>query len=240
MLIVGQDETSASGILTTAVLALAAQHRGNLAGITVLDGTRPESTEQGAWSAVVDTLPGAASLGGPSEASSAVASLAEEVARRSELADQHFAPHYLVIHNLAQFRDLRQQEEDFGFSSSLGTHGTNGKTVSIDKQFRTLLREGPAVGVHVLLWCDSYNGLTRFIDRLTMREIDYRVALQMSSVDSTSLIDSPAASRLGEHRAIFYRDDLGTQVKFRPYGRPTAPWLAWVSEQLAQGKLANS
>jgi len=244
LLIVGQDETSAIGILSTAVLALAAQHESNPPTITVLDGTRPESAEQGVWPAVVAAIPGVASRCGPSEASSAVASLAEEVARRSESRsespDQPFAPHYLIVHNLAQFRDLRQQEEDFGFSSSLGSQGTNGKTVSIDKQFRNLLREGPAVGVHVLLWCDSYNSLTRFVDRLTMREFDYRVALQMSSVDSTSLIDSPAASHLGEHRAIFYRDDLGTQVKFRPYGRPAEPWLAWASEQLAQGKLARS
>jgi len=239
LLIVGQDETSAIGILSTATLALAAQQENNPAAITVLDGTRPESAEQGVWPNVVNALSGVALLCGLPEASSVVSSLAEEVTRRGELADQQFASHYLIIHNLAQFRDLRQQEDDFGFSSSLGTHGANGKTVSIDKQFRTLLREGPAVGVHVLLWCDSYNSVTRFIDRLAMREFDYRVALQMSSVDSTSLIDSPAASRLGEHRAIFYRDDLGTQVKFRPYSRPTEQWLAWVSEQLAQGKLAR-
>ncbi|NOY28704.1 MAG: DNA translocase FtsK [Planctomycetes bacterium] len=240
LLIVGQDETSAIGVLSTAVLALAAQHASDPATITVLDGTQPESSEQGVWPAVAAALPCGASVGGPAEASAIVASLAEEVVRRSKLADTKHAPHYLIVHNLAPFRDLRQSEEDFGFSSSLGSQGTNGKTVSIDKQFRNLLCEGPAVGVHVLLWCDSYNSLTRFIDRLTMREFDYRVALQMSSVDSTSLLDSPAASRLGEHRAIFYRDDLGTQVKFRPYGRPTELWLAWASERLAQGKLARS
>ena len=54
----------------------------------------------------------------------------------------------------------------------------------------------------------------------------------MSAADSTSLIDSPAAALLGEHRAILYRDDLGTQTKFRPYGPPTADWLAWAAEQL--------
>ena len=41
----------------------------------------------------------------------------------------------------------------------------------------------------------------------------------MSAADSTSWIDSPLAGQLGEHRAIFYRDDLGTQTKFRPYAR---------------------
>ncbi|MCA9232707.1 MAG: DNA translocase FtsK [Planctomycetales bacterium] len=239
LMVVGQDESAAVGILATAAVALAAQYGSGPAAITVLDGSRAESLEKGAWAEVVAALPYATLAGSPREATAAVSSLAEEVTRRSLAPDQQYEPHYLIVHDLAQFRDLRQQEEDFGFSS-LKANGVNGKPAPVDKQFRNLLREGPAVGVHVLLWCDSHNSLIRFIDRLTMREFDFRVALQMSSVDSTSLIDSPAASRLGEHRAIFYRDDLGTQVKFRPYGRPAEDWLAWASERLAQGKLARS
>ncbi len=241
LLVVGQDETSAIGVLSTSVVALAAQHGSKPSAITILDGSRPESSEQGVWSTVVEALPHATCVSELREASAAVAALAEEVVRRSESPDSQMVPHYLVIHDLAQFRDLRQTEEDFSFSSSLMAEkgGAGGKKLPLDKQFRNLLREGPAVGVHVLLWCDSHNSLTRFVDRLTMREFDYRVALQMSSVDSTSLIDSAAASRLGEHRAIFYRDDLGTQVKFRPYGRPTPKWLTWVDEQLAEEKLAS-
>jgi hypothetical protein len=37
---------------------------------------------------------------------------------------------------------------------------------------------------------------------------------------------------LGEHRAILYRDDLGTQVKFRPYQAPSTEWLNRVREHL--------
>src|SRR5690606_16053413 len=140
---------------------------------------------------------------------------------RSELSEQSYASEFLVIHDLAQLRDLRQSEDDFSFVSH---RGSNGKPPATDKQFREILREGPAVGVHVLLWCDSYNSLARVLDRVSLREIDYRVALQMSNTDSTSLIDSPAAGRIGQHRAIFYRDDVGTHVKFRPYGRPAGDW----------------
>ena len=56
----------------------------------------------------------------------------------------------------------------------------------------------------------------------------------MSAADSSSLIDSPAAGRLGENRALFYRDDLGTHTKFRPYQKPTTEWLAWVAERLSE------
>ncbi len=241
LLVVGQEEPLALGMLATAVVALAAQQSGAQQNetppcVTVLNGTRPESSVKGAWAEVAAALPGKVKVCEVGEASSVVASLAQEVARRNDSSEIANAPHFLVIHDLAQFRNLRMTEEEFSFSSS----SKNGKPTPLDKQFRNLLREGPAVGVHVLIWCDSYNGLNRFVDRLTLREIDYRVAMQMSSADSTSLIDSPAAGRIGEQRAVFYRDDLGTQVKFRPYGRPTSEWLGWVAERLAVEKVARS
>ncbi|MCG8450297.1 MAG: hypothetical protein MI725_12070, partial [Pirellulales bacterium] len=236
LLIVGQDEPLALGILATSVCALAAQSRHEGLRLTVLDGTRPESSNRGTWAAVAESLPGEVRIVAPSKAKQILSELSVEVKRRIESAEDPFPPQYLVVHDLAQFRDLRLTEDDFGFSST----GSNGRSPAVDKQFRELLREGPEVGVHVLLWCDSYNSLTRCVDRLTLREIDFRVALQMSAGDSTSLIDSPAAGRLGEHRAILYRDDVGTGEKFRPYGAPQADWLAWVREQLVSGKLARS
>ena len=227
LLIVGGEEPLALGILANAVLALAGQQQGLPAQMTVLDGTRAESTEQGAWKTIANTT-AAANIQriGPRQAAAVIQTLADEVDRRNGDADRHHLPHYLVIHDLAQFRDLRVTETEFSFTSN------KDQEASVDQRFRDILREGPRVGVHLLCWCDSYNSLTRSIDRLTLREIDYRVALQISAGDSTSLIDSPAASRLGEHRAILYRDDLGSHVKFRPYGRPSAEWLAWVVEQL--------
>ena len=55
----------------------------------------------------------------------------------------------------------------------------------------------------------------------------------MSATDSSSLIDSPAASRLGVHRALLYSDEQGTTEKFRPYGLPTPEWLASVKSALS-------
>ena len=43
--------------------------------------------------------------------------------------------------------------------------------------------------------------------------------------------DSPAASRLGVHRAILYDEGQGRLEKFRPYGRPSTEWLDWVKTQ---------
>ena len=57
-----------------------------------------------------------------------------------------------------------------------------------------------------------------------------RVLFQMSAADSSNLIDSPLASRLGQHRALYHTEDRAQPEKFRPYGPPpgcTGP--AWSS-----------
>jgi len=59
-----------------------------------------------------------------------------------------------------------------------------------------------------------------------------RVLFRMSAADSSSLIDTPAASLLGVYRAIFDDEGQGLSEKFRPYGLPHQAWLEWVRERL--------
>ena len=87
------------------------------------------------------------------------------------------------------------------------------------------MKEGPTVGVHVLIWCDTYNNVTRWFDRGTIRDVAHRVLFQMSATDSSNLMDSAAASHLGPYRAIYYSDEQGEFEKFRPYAPPTMEWL---------------
>ena len=47
----------------------------------------------------------------------------------------------------------------------------------------------------------------------------------MNANDSSNLIDTPAASKLGPNRALLSRGDLGTLEKFRPYRAPSGDWL---------------
>ena len=96
------------------------------------------------------------------------------------------------------------------------------------ERLQDMLKNGPAWGVHSLVWCDSYNNVNRILDRMTMREFEMRVAFQMSAADSSSLLDNPVAAKLRQHRGLFASEDLGTIEKFRPYGMPTDAWLAEV------------
>ena len=55
----------------------------------------------------------------------------------------------------------------------------------------------------------------------------------MSANDSSTLIDSPAASKLGPNRALFYSEEENRIEKFRPYGLPDPAWLEHVAERFA-------
>jgi hypothetical protein len=74
------------------------------------------------------------------------------------------------------------------------------------------------------------------LDRRALREFGMRVIFQMSQEDSANLIDSPAASKLGQHRAFYYKEEEGRLEKFRPYALPSDQWLTWVGEQLRKHK----
>jgi len=80
-----------------------------------------------------------------------------------------------------------------------------------------VLKEGPTLGIHVIAATDTLTNLNRTFDRQALREFDLRVLLQMGTNDSTNLIDSPAASKLGMHRALLYSEETGTIEPFRPY-----------------------
>jgi len=67
-----------------------------------------------------------------------------------------------------------------------------------------------------------------------MREFDNRILFQMSAADSSNLIDSPAANKLGMNRALAYSEEQGTTEKFRPYGLPTGDYLDHVRTRFGE------
>jgi hypothetical protein len=90
------------------------------------------------------------------------------------------------------------------------------------------------VGIHFIAWIDTATALDRALDRTAMREFDHRVLFQMSATDSSNLIDSPAANKLGANRALSYSEEQGSMEKFRPYAAADNDWLALVKGRLAK------
>jgi hypothetical protein len=179
------------------------------------------------WGGLTRLFPRTVAMAGPTQAAAVVTELANQV-RQRQAERAAFAPMFLFIDDLSRFRELRKSDDDFGFSG----FGKEEKQASPGQTFGEILKDGPAVGVHVVAWCDSYNNVDRWFSRQSLREFEMRAVFQMSSADSSNLIDSPAASRLGQNRALLYSDERGTVEKFRPYAPPSAEWLAWLGQRL--------
>ena len=154
--------------------------------------------------------------------------LGTELERRTqdEAASATAPTIFLIINGLQRIKKLRY-EEDFSFSLD-DTAGANPGTI-----LNNLITEGPALGIHVITTCDTYNNLNRTLSRKALSEFEMRVLFQMSANDSASLIDSPKASGLGLHRALFYNEQEGYLETFRPYALPDREWFeqAFVKSQ---------
>ena len=227
-LIVGQREDVAVAVMTVSLIALGAQCDPARSRFVVLDGIPADSPYAGRLERAAATLPHDVHLTPWREVPAAIASAHAELQRRIDSGDTDGPDVFLLVNGIQRFRMLRRSENDFSFSMS-----DEAKAPSPDIQFAELVREGPVYGIHVLIWCDTVTNLERVFDRQTLREFDNRVLFQMGAPDSTTLIDTPAASKLGLQRALLANEEHGTLEKFRPYAMPSDEWLAEAGRMLA-------
>ena len=229
LLIVGQADEQALGTLVACGLSLATQFTAERAEFVLMDGTPADSHLAGLLAGSLSPLPHKVTQIDYRETDAAIARLADESAARQANPDSEPPAIFLVINGLQRYRSLRKgDDESFSFSMS-----DEPKKASPSKQLVDLIREGPNVGIHVIVWCDTLASIERTFDRGLMREFDNRVLFQMSANDSSNLIDSPAANKLGFFRALAYSEEQGVMEKFRPYGLPAKAWTADLAKKLS-------
>ena len=233
LLIVGQREDLGVSLLAMSMMSLAVCHDphpggglGRAARFVVLEPAIAHEKPDIMLAKLAPSLPHDTELVSPLGVGDAVSRLADEVRRRIDEQVLDGEAVYLVVRDLARFRELRRNESDFGYSLGGDAKATPAQNLV------TLLKDGPPVGVHVLIWCDSLTNLQRTFERSTLKEFELRVIFQMSGSDSSQLVDSPAAVKLGPQRALFVHEETGTLEKFRPYAFPSTDWLAAVSTAL--------
>lgn len=230
LLLLGQNDEAVAGMMVSTILSLAAQLPAPEAAagpqFQLLLGGALEASYGALLRKLPSYLPGRVAVAEAVDAATVVAEMATDVTRRQSAAPGA-APRYLLIFDIPRLRVLRKQEDDFSFSRS-----SEPAAPKPDKQFAEILREGPSVGVHTLVWCDTLTNFNRVFDRQALKEFDTRLLLQMSATDSSLLIDSPTAGQLGRHRALLHREDEGRLEKFRPFSVPSDEWLARACHKL--------
>lgn len=226
LLMVGQRIDAAYGVVTSAVLSLAAHHATDRFRIIVLDGSGGDAEKRDCLLALAEAVPHNLRLGAYRDVPQVLEELDAEVRARQEGATDAREQICLIVFGLQRFRQLRQEDE-FDFSTD------ESDALSPSKCFTNILTEGPEQGVHSIVWCDSLNNLNRTFNRKTLREFELRVLFQMSPTDSADLTDTALASDLGLYKALLFIEADGITEKFRPYGVPAPQVIAHFGERLA-------
>ncbi|MCA9047870.1 MAG: hypothetical protein KDA89_04035 [Planctomycetaceae bacterium] len=241
LMIIGQDEKQVDSLLAYVVLSCCVNGSLNNSS-PARDGDRSNTDSQrrlvllhdGRDHEVVQRFRSLQSVAGvdgysiaePTECDAVIQSLYDTVVAREEDSVRANGPEqFLVIRNLGQFRTLRKDDDDFG----LGGFGEK-KAATAASMFGDIIKRGPVVGVHVIVWSDTFSNAIRWISNSLLREFETRIAFRMNQADSSSLLDSPVASLLTPGRAIVYRDQTGTSEKFRPFAWPSDTWLRSMTE----------
>ncbi|MEE2622648.1 MAG: FtsK/SpoIIIE domain-containing protein [Verrucomicrobiota bacterium] len=228
LIVIGQREEAALAMLAVSLVSLSAQSAKGGIRFIVCDGTTPGSSESAFLQRVVEAVPHQVEIVKNNDLPRVMGELGEEMKRRG--SDEEVAandpPVFLLIHNLQKFKKLKH-EDDFDFSFDSDDAGPNPGA-----QLNEIVTEGTGYGLHVIATVDTCNNVNRFLSRKALSEFEMRVIFQMSQNDSAALVDSPAASNLGLHRALFYNEHEGYLETFRPYALPGNAWVEEVDKEL--------
>ncbi len=213
VLIVGAEDRNAAditaAILSSAVFATRSKFD-KLPQIFAIDGSRPDDEFAAQLPKLIRLLNPESQIGDLRTSVDIVKLVHQELELRTSGADTNLPPVFFVLSQLARLRDLRKGDE-FAFG------GSDDEAQKPDVMLQEILRDGPSVGIHTIVWIDNWNSLSRWIARQSMHDLEIRILMQMSSNDSNNLIDSPIANRLDAHVLLVYDEAAGSMRKFRPY-----------------------
>jgi DNA segregation ATPase FtsK/SpoIIIE, S-DNA-T family len=223
LVIVGGEDASAYGLMTAALLSLAAQRSPSDAHMVVADLARPDSPFAGLFVRLTETgampLPHPLQVAGARQAGAALAQLITLLAQR-QASDAPIAHDiYFFILGLQRWREARSA--DILSQTEVG------------KQLVKLADEGPELGIHLLVSVDGVSTLDRVLKRGSINYFDLRVALNLPEQDSIAVFEKNVAKDLEENRALFRDEDEPNRLeKFKPYVLPDAGTMTRLTAQL--------
>ncbi|MEI6180701.1 MAG: FtsK/SpoIIIE domain-containing protein [Chloroflexales bacterium] len=213
LLIAGGSDAEGYGMLTAALLSLAAQRGPTAARFVIIDLARPDMLGAVALRRVSEALPHSITLLGERQSTEALTQLTGELAQRQGASGISGPDCYLVVAGLQRWRALRSDDVF--------------QPVEARKHLIKLADEGPEVGMHLMLWVDGIANLERALGRSALASFDWRVALRLAESESTMLVGIPAAARMADNRALLRdkADGVGIVEKFKPYPLPEVQGL---------------
>lgn len=138
----------------------------------------------------------------------------EEIEKRKNDNLREMKDIYIFIYAFEWGLSFKPVKSDYGLTSSEAT-----------ELLKDILYDGPSYHVYTILQVDKLFNFNNMIDdNSTLQYINHRIALQMTVLDSTNLIDDEAASNLyvegcewTAYRGYYFNRQKNTLTKFRPY-----------------------
>ena len=213
-MVIGQDELSAASLLAGSIAGfcyrpLPAVSDGKPT-VVILDGSRAEDESMRSLISKLSNSKVPTRVSDVRGIDETMVFLKNELEYRSANSEAMHPTMLIAVVNISRFRELRRNEE-YSFGDEAGAASKP------DAVLANLLRDGPALGMHVWLWADSAGTIARWVSRQSMRDIELRILMQMSASDSNQLIDSNAANRLDRYVVLIQDDIEGKPIKFRPF-----------------------
>ncbi len=206
LLVIG-DEEHGHALLLATLLSAAVQRSPADVSFVIAEFARPSSPFHRYFDPLRD-LPHEAVVVGGADALAALQDLSADLDAR--LADAGASPRPLRFFLVAGLH--RWQE--------LGADSEWGKPTAATALLTRLAEHGPEVGIHVVVWADSYATAERALRRPGIGQFTLRVALRLPSpTESDALLGVPAAASLADDRALFRDVDWPHEQveKFKPY-----------------------
>jgi len=231
LLIVGQNVNVAMGLFITNILCLAGQYSTQNVHFYILDFNSVATVNLNYFQEIEKNLNHKIVYGKRKQLTNIISTISKETMNRT-LNENNYSSNpliFLFIFGLQRAKDLHD-DDDFiitpeNFLPDNQEESISTPVQSIANQFKDIILNGPEYGIHIIIWCDSNSNLNRILDRTVIRELELRVLFQMSEDDSINLIESPAANKIGQHRALFFNLLEGSLEKFRPFSIPSEKWL---------------
>lgn len=222
MMVLTRDEEQGVGVVLAALCSIAAQTTETQASFRIIDLTAADADWADHPEAFAECVPHDAEVLGKRDMRQLLPEMEQLVKQRVEAGDHRAAGIFLVILGLQRARDLRA-DDGGGFSMNFDAEPAPNLAGALE----TILQDGPEVGVHTILWCDSLGNLDRVIDRRGLNEIGLRVSAGLSGPDSHRVFDEDVAAGIDKpHRLVKFDDEqVGVFDMFRPYALPSGSFF---------------
>jgi len=232
MLVIDRDEKLGFGVIYAAVLSAIAQHPADALKIDFVDLSGADESWAEYPEALEQALAGCVKVYGRKEMPELFQEIANDIKAAGPLARKEKPTRLLVIFGLQRARDMRLEDAPRPSFSRQDPP----PPPSMHDNMASILREGPDVGAHVLLWCDTLQGFQRALDNKSLSEFGHRVVGGLSTNDSNKLLEDSIASKMNkENRMIVLDDDrVGVFNQIRPYLPPEKHWLTSTIDGLAK------